>query len=515
MRYQSFLRQRYRAVLGYAGLIFMIAGLAILSPLLALLAYPEEANLAWGFLLPGLGLSLIGALLWKGLAPKEGVTLSLQEGSIIVVMAWMAAVLVGTVPFLTVGDLNFTQAMFESTSGWTTTGLSVVDVTQTSRLILLYRSIIELFGGAGLAIITLSAIAGPIGASLSSAEGRSEQIAPNVRRSAKLVLIIYSGLCAAGTLALWISGVGWFDAINHSFAALSTGGFSTQTDSIGYWDSPYVEAVTVVLMLLGGMNFVTIYLLFTGQLTSVVRNGQVRLQAVLIPITAIIIFFSTVTIGLYTTVGKAIRVAIFESITALTTTGFSTVGYGDWPSIAWLMMILLMLIGGGAGSTAGGIKQLRVYILYRTLFSELKRMLMPEGAIQETEIWQGDQRRFLPAADIRPVALFVFLYLVVFFVGSAVMAGYGYPLQDCLFEYASTLSTVGLSIGITGADAPVGVLWTQIVGMFLGRLEFFTVFVGVACFFRDMRSLSQKQSVKKTPKASQKANQTASQKASQ
>ncbi len=507
MRYQSFLRQRYRAVFGYAGLIFMMAGLAILSPLLALLAYPEEAGLAWGFLLPGLGLSAIGALLWKGLAPKEGVTLSLQEGSIIVVMAWLAAVLVGTVPFLTVGGLNFTQAMFESTSGWTTTGLSVVDVTQTSRLILLYRSIMELFGGAGLAIITLSAIAGPIGASLSSAEGRSEQIAPNVRRSAKLVLIIYSGLCAVGTIALWISGVGWFDAINHSFAALSTGGFSTRTDSIGYWDSPYVEAVTIVLMVLGGMNFVTIYLLFTGQIQSVIRNGQVRLQAVLIPLVAIIIFFSTTAIGLYTTVGKTVRVALFESITALTTTGFSTVGYSDWTSLPWLMMIALMLIGGGAGSTAGGIKQLRIYILYRTLLTELKKMLMPKGAIQETEIWQADQRRFLPAIDIRPVALFVFLYLAVFLLGSAVMAGHGYPLQECLFEYASTLGTVGLSIGITGADAPVGVLWTQIVGMFLGRLEFFTVFVGIACFFRDMRSLSQKQSVEKPPKVRQPARQ--------
>ncbi len=498
MRYRSFLHQRYQAVFGYAGLIFMIAGLAILSPLLALLAYPEEANLAWGFLLPGLGLSIIGGLLWKGLAPKEGVTLSLQEGSVIVVMAWLAAVLFGTVPFLLIGGLNFTQAMFESTSGWTTTGLSVVDVTQTSQLILLYRSIMELFGGAGLAIITLSAIAGPIGASLSSAEGRSEQIAPNVQRSAKLVLIIYSGLCAVGTVALRLSGVGWFDAINHSFAALSTGGFSTRTDSIGYWDSPYVEAVTIVLMLFGGLNFVTIYLLLTGEIKSVIRNGQVRLQAVLIPITAVIIFFSTAVLGLYPTMGKTVRVALFESITALTTTGFSTVGYGDWNSLPWLMMIVLMLIGGGAGSTAGGIKQLRVYILYRTLLAEAKRMIMPRGAIQETEIWQGDQRRFLPAADIRPVALFVFLYLIAFFIGTAIMAGHGYPLQECLFEYASTLGTVGLSIGITGADAPVGVLWTQIVGMFLGRLEFFTVFVGVSCFLRDMRSLTQKQAVAKT-----------------
>ncbi len=492
MRHRSFLQQRYRAIAGYTGLVCMIAGLALISPLIALLAYPEEAGLAWGFLLPGLLLSGLGLVCWRSLAPKSGATLTLQEGSVIVVLSWFLAVLFSTVPFLTVGGLNFTQAAFEATSGWTTTGLSVVDVTQTSQLILLYRSIMELFGGAGLAIITLSAIAGPVGASLSSAEGRSEQLAPNVRRSAKLVLIIYSGLCAIGTVALWISGMGWFDAVNHSFAALSTGGFSTRTDSIGYWDSPFVEAVTIVLMLFGGLNFVTIYLLLTGRIKSVVRNGQVRLQALMIPLVAIIIFFGSA-LSLYPTLDKAIRVSIFESITALTTTGFSTVGYGDWNSLPWLGMIVLMLIGGGAGSTAGGIKQLRIYILYRALVSETRQMLLPKGAVNETEIWQGEQRRFLRASQIRQVALFVFLYVMVFFIGSAVMMGYGYPLQDSLFEYASTLGTVGLSVGVTAADAPAGVLWTQTVGMFLGRLEFFTVFVGVFSMIRDLRPMMGRQ----------------------
>ena len=488
MRYQSFLRQRYRAVLGYTGLICAIAGLALLSPLIALLAYPEEANLAWAFLLPGLVLSGLGLVFWRALSPKSDASLTLQEGAVIVVLSWFVAVVVGTVPFMAINGLNFTQAMFESTSGWTTTGLSVVDVTEASHLILLYRSILELFGGAGLAIITLSAIAGAVGASLSSAEGRSEQLAPNVRRSSKLVLIIYSGLCAVGTVALRISGMGWFDAVNHTFAALSTGGFSTRSDSIGYWDSPFVEAVTIVLMLLGGLNFVTIYLLLTGQIKSVIRNGQVRLQAVVIPVAAIAIFFGSA-LSLYPTLDKAIRVSIFESVTALTTTGFSTVGYSDWSGLPWLVMIFLMLIGGGAGSTAGGIKQLRVYILYRALLSETRRMIRPQGAVGETEIWQGEQRQFIPAEQIRQVALFIFLYLFVFLIGSAVMTGYGYPLQDSLFEYASSLGTVGLSIGITAADAPAGLLWTQTVGMFLGRLEFFTVFVGVACLLRDIRPM--------------------------
>ena len=486
MRYQQFLQRRYRAVLAYTGLVCFISGLAILAPLIALLAYPEEWRLAWGFLLPGLGLSGLGFGVWRSLLPRPAASLTLQEGSVIVVLAWLLAILFGTVPFLLLDGLNFTQAAFESTSGWTTTGLSVVDVTQTSHLILLFRSIMELFGGAGLAIITLSAIAGPSGSGLSSAEGRSEQLVPNVQRSAKLVLGIYSGYVAVGTVSLRLAGMGWFDAVNHSFAALSTGGFSTRPDSIGYWDSPAVEIVTIVLMILGALNFVTSYLLLTGQFQSVVRNGQVRLQAIMIPLCALILFLG-VAAGFYPTTGKAVRVAIFETVTALSTTGFSTVGYTDWNGLGWLILIVLMLIGGGAGSTAGGIKQFRIYLLYCSLMWEVRRLLMPPSAVSEPVIWQGDRQRFLQDSQIRQVSLFIFLYLLIYAVGSLVVAAHGYTLQESLFEYASAMGTVGLSVGVTAADAPASLLWAETVGMFLGRLEFFTVFVGVVRLVKDTR----------------------------
>ena len=487
-RYKSFLRQRYRAIFGYTGLICLISGLVIISPLLALVAYPEELPFAWGFLVPGAILGIVGLGLWRSLTPKKATSLTLQEGSIIVMLAWLVAILVGTVPFMTIQGLNFTQAMFESTSGWTTTGLSVVDVTKASRLILLYRSIIELFGGAGLAIITLSAIAGPAGSGLTSAEGRSEQLVPNVRRSAKLVLAIYTGYNIVGTIALKLAGMNWFDAVNHAFAALSTGGFSTRAESIAYWDNPVLEIVTIFLMFAGGLNFVTAYLLLKGKFKSVVRNGEIRFQTLMVPLCSLVILFG-VAIRFYPQLGKAIRVSIFETVTCFSTTGFSTVGYTQWSSIGWLMLILMMLVGGGAGSTSGGIKQLRVYILYRSLRWEIRRMLMPARSVTEPSIWQGERRHFLQDNQIRQIGIFVFLYLILFCIGSAIVAAHGYSLQESLFEYASTMGTVGISVGVTSADAAPTLLWTQILGMFLGRLEFFTVFVGVVRLLRDTRPI--------------------------
>lgn len=241
-------------------------------------------------------------------------------------------------------------------------------------------------------------------------------------------------------------------------------------------------------MILGTLNFLTSYFLLRGKFKSVFRNGEIRLMALVIPLCALIIFFG-VAVNLYETLGKGIRVAIFETITALSTTGFSTVGYSDWNSLGWTILIILMLIGGGTGATAGGIKQFRIYALYRALLWEVKRMLQPKNTITEPNYWHGDRRGFINDTQIRTIALFVFLYFLVFGLGVVITAAYGNSLPDSLFEYASSLSTVGLSIGVTSADAPIGLLWTQIVGMFLGRLEFFTVFIGIIRLFQDIPAI--------------------------
>lgn len=495
-RYAFFLRQRYRIILGYAGLIAVLVAGIILSPLGLLPAWPGEAAAAWGFLLPGAGLALFGAALWRFCLPRGGESLSLAEGGVVVVLSWALAVLVGAVPFLAVGGLDFTQALFESTSGWTTTGLSVVDVTTASPLLLFYRSAMQLAGGAGLAIIMLSALAGPAGTGLSAAEGRGEQLVPHVRQSAKLVLTIYAGYTVLGCAALRLAGMGWFDAVNHAFAALSTGGFSTRAESIGYWDSPLVEAVTVVLMLLGTMNFLTAYALLHGKLQAVGKNGEVRLQALLIPLAALVLF-AGVTAGLYPALGKQARVAVFEAVTALSTTGFSTVGYGDWGGLGWLVLIVLMLIGGGTGSTAGGLKQYRVYALYRGLRWELRRLRLPRGTVTEPDVWVGETRRFLKDQELRQIALFVFLYLATLALGTGILASYGYPLKESLFEFASALGTVGLSVGVTAADAPRGLLWAETAGMLLGRLEFFVIFLGVSKLLGDLGAMARLPAAKK------------------
>ena len=491
MRYSKELRYRYRSILAYTGVIFILNALVFLFPLIMFLIIPDEAKYYSGFLLAGFLSAAVGFVIWRIFRPPVYATLSVQEGGVIVLLSWIGIFGFSSIPFMMINHLTFTQAAFESVSGWTTTGLSVVNVTTSPKCILLFRSIIQLLGGAGLAIIMLSSITGPKGAGHSIAEGRNEQLVPNVKKSAKLVMIIYLGYAVTGTIAYMIAGMSLFDAVNHSFAAISTGGFSTRPESIGYWDSVSVESVSLALMILGNLNFLTAYILLRGKLKSVLRNGEIQVMGVLIPL-AIAVLFLTVTGALYPTLGKAARVAVFETVTALTTTGFSTVTYNDWNAMGIIVLVSLMIIGGGTCSTAGGLKQFRIYILTKALWWDIKSDFLPRKTVMDTHVWQGESKEYITDSNIREVTVFAFMYFLILITGTSILAYHGFSFQDSLFEFTSALSTVGISIGVTSPNAPVVVLWTETIGMFLGRLEFFVIFVSIGKIIKDINIISHK-----------------------
>jgi trk system potassium uptake protein TrkH len=489
LREKEYIKQRYCAIVSSVGMILVLVGLVMLTPLLVLPAYPGEAVNAWAFALPACGLGLAGLLLKKLFRTASHKALSIQEGGMIVLISWIVAVVFSALPFMFLLGHTFSQAVFEAVSGWTTTGLSVVDVTKAGPMILLWRSITQMAGGAGLAVIMMSAIVGPTGVGISIAEGRGDQLVPQVRQSARLVLIIYAGYALVGTLSYRAVGMSFFDAVNHTFAAISTGGFSTHVESIGYWDSPAVEGVSIPLMLIGNMSFVTAWSLLRGRFRFVMRNGEVRVMAVLIPLSAMAALIFTCQ-SIYPELAKATRVAAFETISALTTTGFQTVGYGNWNDFGIFILILLMLIGGGTCSTAGGVKQFRVYLLWKFLVWEIARALLPRTVIMERPIWENDRRVFVDDIRIRQISVFVFLYSAAYLLGVLVMCGYGYSLKEALFEFASAISNSGLSVGVVSPRMPCPAMWALTVAMFLGRLEFLVVITSVIKLVKDGRRLT-------------------------
>jgi trk system potassium uptake protein len=478
--YRRHLTKRYRLILGYTGLIWAVAGLIVLTPALFLLTHP--AKLVWPFPVAGALLILPGLLAWKRLPARS--MISMAEGAVIVFLAWGGAIIIGSLPFLILSDLGLTQAIFEATSGWTTTGLTMIEVAAAPAPILFYRSILQLAGGAGLAILLVSLIASPAAPGLSIAEGRRGQLVPHVVRSAKLVVRIYAVYVLFGIFGLRIAGMEWFDAVVHTFSAVSTGGFSTKAESIGFWDDPGIEAVIMVLEILGMTSFLTAYSLTRRRFGALYHNAELRLSLLLVPIATAVLFIFTVG-HLYIPLEKAVRISIFETISALSTTGFSLTTYGGWNDFGLILIVALMLIGGGAGSTAGGIKQIRVIILYRMMSWEISRSLMP-ARIDRPNVFLDAEAHRIENGEMVNLAAFLFLYLTALLLGVFIMAAHGLPLSESLFEMTSTLSTVGLSAGVTRPDLPGAILWTQIIGMFMGRLEFLAIFIAIKRMAADL-----------------------------
>lgn len=466
------------------GCILLIAAVILLTPLVVLPFYPGELPIIIHFVLPSIILAGVGLrLVLLRERSSNQLKINEQEGAIVVTLAWLLVTTASAWPFMKITGLDFSQSFFEAMSGWTTTGLSMIDVEHAPKILLFFRSVIQLAGGAGLAIIMMAAFSLSVGAGLYRAEGRNYQLVPNVARSAKVVLSLYLSYTIVGTIALTLSGMTVFDAVNHAFCAVSTGGFSTKTASIGYWDSPFIETVVIILMILGNLNFLSVYVLFSGKVRVFMRNAETKLFSLLALIGMVFIFFS-IAHKAYDPLLKEIRVAIFEVVTALTTTGFSTVSYANWSGSGILIIIVLMIVGGGMCSTAGGLKQYRVFILSKAIWWELRRMMIPRHAMVVHHVTIGDEDRVVDDRQIMEIGVFVFLYIMTLAIGTGILTACGYGLRDAAFEFASALGTVGLSLGVTATTTPPLALWTMTIGMFLGRLEFFVIFVSIAKLFR-------------------------------
>ncbi len=478
--------ESYKVVLGYTGILTMIIGGMLLLPLLVLFAYPDELRYALNFIIPAAIALLIGYMLSLLIKGEQNQKLTLRQDTVIVVSVWLMATIFSALPFMLSKQLNFTQSYFEAVSGWTTTGLSVVDVTATPKVYLLHRSIMQFFGGVGLVLVMLSALSGTFGMRLYNAEGHSDKLLPNLAKSARIIMSIYAGYVVAGVILYVLFGMSWFDAINHSIGALSTGGFSTQTDSIGAYKSLPIELITIILMLLGTTNFAAHLLLIKGKFRDFFRIGEIRFMFVFLGLSIPIAAFVSLN-GIYGSVSEGFRISAFQFVSALTTTGFSTVGFSNWSPFLVLLMVIAMLIGGGTGSTAGGIKQNRIYIMFKALYWSLKRKFLPEHLVREDFIYRPEGKVYINEKHLTEVYNYAFIYMALFFLGVSVLVAYGYSLQDSLFEFASSIGTVGLSVGVTLPTTPPVVLWTEIVGMLFGRLEIYVILIAAIKFFKDAR----------------------------
>ena len=462
------------------GKLMVMIGLLVIAPVAILPFYPRDIGYAIYFLLPGL-LSILAGGLVCAFGKRETYFSSdrlkaQQHSNNTVLFTWFWGIGVGAMPFFLSGQLKFVQAIFESVSGWTTTGLSVIDVTQTSHIFLFYRSFMQYCGGLGFVLMMVMLVTGKRSMDLFNAEGPPDKLMPNLKQTAQTIFEMYIIFLILGTAAYVVCGMPLFDSLCHAMCSLSTGGFSTRLNSIGEYHSLPIEIITTLLMLIGTTNFAVLLLLLRGKWRQAFQVSEVRFLFLLL-----FLFVPLMALSLSGSMGfgAGLRHALFNAASALSTTGYATMSYENWPSFTIGLMILLMLIGGGIGSTAGGLKLTRVYLILRMIGLNIKRKLLPQRCVDAPTFVKAQGRTKIDEELCSDTVGFVGCYLLLFLAGALILtltAGCG--LEKAMFEFASALGTVGLSIGLTGPMTNNATLIVEMIGMILGRLEIFIVLTG-------------------------------------
>ena len=472
---------------------FLIAGssLMMLPPVLVSLWY--EDGTAGMFLLSAAILVLAGILIYL---PVRHATqdLRLRDGFLVVVSAWLALVLVGALPFLlmTTPHISYVDAVFESMSGLTTTGATIVThIDNLPRALLYYRQQLQWLGGMGIIVLAVAIL--PMlrigGMQLYRAETpgpmKDHKLTPRITETAKALWLIYVGITVVCVFAYWLGGMKLFDAVGHAFSTVAIGGFSTHDDSLAFWNNPTLEIVASIFMLIAGVNFA---LHFTAWRRASAQpyflDPELKVYISLIIAFAILASFALYFTGTYDSLVTSFRYGSFQVISAMTTTGFTTADFYTWPGFLPVLLICIAFIGGCAGSTAGGMKVYRVILLYRQSVREIQRLIHPHAVIH---IKIGGQKT--SDTVISAVWGFFFLYIASFAVMTMLLTATGLDAETSYSAVGACITNLGPALGKAGVNyASLNDTAKLILSaaMLLGRLEIYTLLVILSpAFWRD------------------------------
>jgi trk/ktr system potassium uptake protein len=490
----------FKIIISFLGLTSMLNGLFMLFAVPFSIHNNEPEQ--WGILQAGITTILIGFLLWffNRNAKKS---LGKKEGYLIVTLGWLMLTLTGTLPYVFTNAIpNYTNAFFETLSGYSTTGSSILtDIESMPRGILFWRSATHWIGGMGIIVLTVAILPllgiGGMQLFMAEAPGPSaDKMHPRITETAKRLWLIYFSLTFTEFFLLKIAGMTWFDAINHAMATMSTGGFSTKNASIAHWNgTPIIQYIITLFMFIAGTNFVLTYFALKGKVRKVFKSEEFKyyffgIVGLTFLITILIVNYQDP--NLVTSVNhpkpwgeteSALRHAAFQVTSVLTTTGFVTADFTMWNSFATMLLFSLFFIGGSAGSTSGGVKIVRHIIMIKSSFYEFKKLLHPNAIIPVRYDKGG-----VPKSIIYNISAFFILYMLIFIVSSVILTFLGLDFKSALGAAASSLGNIGPAIGTVSpvdnfAHLSISAKWFCSFLMLIGRLELFTVLILFTPFF--------------------------------
>lgn len=472
----------YQIIIFIIGWILKIEGTFMLLPILTGIIYKESS--LWAFVINGVICMLLGVLMtWK--KPKHQ-HFYIREGFVTVALCWIVLSLMGAIPFLLTGTIpNFIDALFETVSGFTTTGASILpEVESLPRCVLFWRSFTHWIGGMGVLVFLLALLKMVDGSHMNLMRAESpgpsvSRLVPTVRSTAKILYSIYIVMTVLEMLLLLVGGMPLFDALTTAFGTAGTGGFGIKNDSIaGY--STFLQVVITIFMILFGVNFNIYYLVLMKKWKQVYKNEELRWYLIVIASAILLIGWNIR--GVYDTFGKALQQSAFQVASIITTTGFATADFNEWPEVSRTLLIMLMFVGASAGSTGGGIKVSRFIILLKSSAKELLQYLHP----RQVRKIQMDGKP-VEHEVVRNVNVYMMIYVLIFSFSVLFLAIDGHDLITNFTAVAATLNNIGPGLELVGPSANFSLFSypakiVLIFNMLAGRLEIFPLLL---LFFKE------------------------------
>ncbi|HEC59106.1 hypothetical protein LCGC14_0670510 [marine sediment metagenome] len=470
----------WRAILRLFGILLLFYSLNFL-PSIAVSFYYADGELGV-FVSSMLSVIALGFLLW-GSNRHHRQELSVRDGFLVVTLFWIILGMVGALPFMFGLHLDFTDAVFESISGFTTTGATVITgLDQLPQSILYHRQQIQWLGGMGVIVLAVAImpLLGVGGMQLYRAESsgvaKDEKLTPRIAETARSLWMIYVLLTVACGIAYYFAGMSLFDAIGHAFTTVATGGFSTHDASLAYFNSPLIETIAIVFMLAGGVNFAVHFLAFRRKvLNPYATDPEVRTYGIIFILASLFIALSLYMTSTYEGVMTSLRYGAFQVASILTSTGFGTATFADWPLHIPLILVILSFTGSCAGSTSGGIKVMRVMLLAKLGMRQLFLLAHPRAVVV---VKQGE--RPISESVLYSVLGFYVLYIVITLALTVAMMAAGLNFESAFGAVVATINLLGPGLGEVAANfATVDdvVKWLGVFGMLAGRLEIFTLLI--------------------------------------
>lgn len=470
----------YKTVFFAIGVLLIILGAFMLIPFFIQFIYGEKNNT---FLSSASVTAFIGILLVLTNL-EENRKLNLQEAFLLTTLSWLSIATFGCLPFLFSNlDLSFVDAFFESMSGITTTGSTVItNLDDVSKSILIWRAILQWLGGIGVIVmaITILPLLNVGGMQLFRMEGSdtTEKILPKTREITLIISIIYLALTFACGISYWTAGMNIFDSIAHSMTTIATGGFSTYSDSIGYFQNPKIEIISIIFIVLGSIPFIAYLKFVKGDRKIFLKDTQIKGLVYILVISVLLMFFYLMLSNKDYSFSENLRISTFNVVSILSGTGYVTADFSLWGNFPLIFFLFLMFVGGCAGSTTCGIKIFRFQILGHFILNQIKKLIYPHGIFS---IKYNNEK--ISNTFIYSIITFIFLYFFIFFILATLLSLNGLDFITAISGSASAISNVGPGLGnVIGpngnfSDLPDFSKLSLSLGMLLGRLELFAVLV--------------------------------------